>query len=190
MKQLTFALIVVAALALAACTPDQQAAPGTAVAETLTAEAATTAAAPSETAAPTDTVAPTHTVAPSATPNDVAPDPLPATHTGIILSLNECFDFDSGLVLTADNAECDMWLKESILIGQMNGTQISGYVTFTAPTKSDCLAGTSDPNDLAIQTDLYMCFITADGAVGFVVARDYLGAVPFTGFTFDYWVFD
>ena len=194
MKTKHVALIaLVAALALAACSPDQQAALGTAVAETLTLQALLTAAAPAtDTPPPPDTPIPSDTPAPSATPTPggVAPDPLPATHTGIALNIGECFDFDSGQIVAADAASCDMWLKDSILIEQMKGSQISGYVTFTAPTKSDCQAALFDPNDLAIQTDLHMCFITADGTVGFVVARSYLGAVPFTGFSFDYWVFD
>lgn len=194
-------LIAGATLFLAAC-GSQQAAIQTAIAHTEQAQAemetgvaqtlevllSRTADAQPLTAAETTT--PTQTPSATTTPNEIAPDPLPASHTGVTLNVDECFDFDSGLVVAADAAGCDMWQAESALVRQMNGAQISGYVTFIAPTKSDCLAATYDPNDLAVQTDMYMCFISNDGGVGFLVPRSYLGSVPFTGFGFDYWVFD
>jgi len=52
------------------------------------------------------------------------------------------------------------------------------------------LEGRYEPGDLALQTDLFMCFITNEGQAGFVVVRSYLGAIPFSGVTFDYWVFE
>ena len=177
-KKALFLIPLFLATATLACSSSDQAAVETIVAQTLTAEAALPLATP------------TATSAPSPTANTTAPDPLPAAYTGVNLSLDECFDFDSGQVLAASDGECDMWLKESILVQQMNKAQISGYTTFSAPTKADCQAATYDPNDLAIQTDLYMCMITGDGAVGFLVARGYLGSAPFSGFYFDYWIFD
>lgn len=134
----------------------------------------------------TETLAPTDTVA---SPAETAPDPLPASTTGVVLNNGECFNFDAGQV-TAPDAECDMWLVEPALIRQMNGAQISGYVTLTAPARTQCVQGHYETGDLALQTDLYMCFITNQGRVGFVVVRSYLGAVPFTGVAFDYWVFE
>jgi len=36
---------------------------------------------------------------------------------------------------------------------------------------------------------MYMCFITNEGRIGFIVVREYRGGIPFTGIVFDYWVF-
>jgi hypothetical protein len=192
--------LLAVALLLAACGSQQSAiqtaiaqtsqaegAMQTAVAQTLTALLTQTAAAqpPAATATETPTAAPADT----STPSEFAPDPLPASHTGVVLNVGECFDFDSGQVLTSAAAGCDMWQPEPALVRQMNGASISGYVTFEVPSKSRCVAATYDPNDLAIQTDLYMCLMTNEGAVGFLVARSYLGGVPMTGFAFDYWLF-
>lgn len=125
--------------------------------------------------------------APTSPPDETAPVPLPASTTGVILNNGECFDFDTGQV-AALNAQCDVWLAEAALFRQVNGAQISGYVTLTPPTRSQCLAGRYEPGDLAVQTDLYMCLITNQGMPGFVVVRSYRGEVPFTGIVFDYWV--
>jgi len=126
----------------------------------------------------------------TATPEEVAPVPLPATHTGIILNNGECFNFDNGQVLTAPDAQCDLWLAGSALFRQLNGAQLSGYnVSYTPPTRSACVGGRYEPGDLAVQTDLHMCFISNEGQVGFIVVRQYRGGVPFTGIAFDYWVF-
>jgi hypothetical protein len=125
---------------------------------------------------------------PSATPEEIAPAPLPATHTGIILNNGECFNFDNGQV-TAPDAQCDVWLAEPALFRQMNSAQISGYVTLTPPSRSQCATGRFEPGDLGVQTDMYMCFITNQGGIGFIVVRQYLGTVPSTGIVFDYWVF-
>jgi hypothetical protein len=124
----------------------------------------------------------------SATPEEIAPAPLPATHTGIILNNGECFNFDNGQV-TAPDAQCDVWLVEPALFRQVNSAQISGYVTMTPPSRSQCASGRYEPGDLGVQTDMYVCFITNQGDIGFIVVRQYLGTVPFTGIVFDYWVF-
>lgn len=125
----------------------------------------------------------------TSTPQEVAPDPLPATNTGIILNNGECFNFDTGQVVAAPDAQCDVWLVQSALFRQVNGAQISGYVTMTAPTRSMCAAARFEPADLAVQTDLYYCFISNEGNVGFIVVRGYRGGIPSTGIVFDYWVF-
>jgi hypothetical protein len=126
---------------------------------------------------------------PTVTANEAAPDPLPAANTGIEFSASLCFDFDSGAI-SAPDSNCDLWAVEGALVRAINGASISGYVTFSAPSKSDCISATYEPSDLAIQTDLYMCFISSQGTPGFIVARGYLGAAPFTGFVFDYWLYD
>jgi hypothetical protein len=149
----------------------------------LTQAAATVEAALTQTA-PTP-AAPT--TAPTVAPVEAAPDPLPASTTGVILNNGECFDFDTGQV-TALNAQCDVWLAEPALFRQVNGARLSGYVTLTPPMRSQCLAGRYEPGDLSVQTDLYMCLITNEGVPGFVVVRSYRGDVPFTGIVFDYWV--
>lgn len=192
-----FAVVLGFALFLSACTPTQPAIES-AVAQTLQISQLETAAAgianqptrqpeatQSEEVA-TETLAPTDTIAP---PAENAPDPLPATTTGVILNNDECFNFDNGQV-TAPDIACDVWLVEPALFRQMNGMQLSGYVTMTAPTRTYCLEGRYEPGDLALQTDLYMCLITNEGRIGFVVVRSYIGEMPFTGIVFDYWVFD
>lgn len=190
------AWLALVVLALNACAGNQQSAIQTAIAETAAAQAflqtsvaGTVAAMATPTSEATATPEATTTETATPTPNEFAPDPLPASHTGVNLTAGDCFDFDNGQV-TAPNGSCDMWAVEGALIRPMNGASISGYVTMTAPSRNDCVAGQYEPGDLAIQTDLYMCFITNDGAVGFVVARSYLGSVPFSGFSFDYWTFD
>ena len=125
---------------------------------------------------------------PSATPEEIAPVPLPAMQTGIILDNDECFNFDNGQT-TVPDTQCDVWLAQSALFRQVNGAQVSGYVTLDPPSRSHCAAGRYEPGDLAVQTDMYMCFITNEGNIGFIVVREYRGGVPFTGIVFDYWVF-
>jgi hypothetical protein len=122
------------------------------------------------------------------TPEEIAPDPLPAGYTGVILNNGECFDLDTGAV-SAPDLRCDVWLTQSGLYSQMNGAQISGYVTMEAPSRTNCVAARFDPGDLAVQTDLFSCFLTDEGQVGFIVAREYRGGIPSTGIVFDYWVF-
>ena len=126
----------------------------------------------------------------TATPQEVAPNPLPVSNTGIILNIGECFNFDSGQVIAAPDAQCEVWLNTgNMVFQQMNGSQLSGYVTMDPPTRSHCVAGRYEPGDLAVQTDLFMCFITNETQVGFIVVREYRGSAPFTGIVFDYWVF-
>jgi len=161
---------------------------------TQTMAAHTLEAALTQTALPSDTPippSPTSTESPpvTATPQEVAPDPLPATNTGIILNNGECFNFDTGQALVSPDAQCDVWLVQSALFRQVNGVKISGYVTMTVPTRSMCAAARYETGDLAVQTDLYYCFISNEGNVGFIVARDYRGGIPSTGIVFDYWVF-
>jgi hypothetical protein len=121
--------------------------------------------------------------------NELAPDPLPITNTDSLLNVGECFDEDTGLTGQPDQ-QCDLYLDtvNAGLFKQMNGAKLSGYVTMTPPTRSHCATATYEPGDLAIQTDLYYCFISNQGAVGFIVVRQYMG-MPMTGIVFDYWVF-
>jgi hypothetical protein len=165
----------------------------TSAAETVAAALTQSALPPSVTPTPpapsgdegTPTPAPTE----SAAPSEFAPDPLPATHTGVIFNNGECFDFDSGQVVAAPDDECDVWLAEPALFRQVNGAQLSGYVTREPPSRGHCLGATYDATEKAVQTDLYYCFITTEGGPGFVVPRSYRGGIPFTGIVFDYWLF-
>jgi len=191
LKSYLFEAVLLVSITLTACGSPQSAI-DTAVAqtqqisqlETLAAVASAPTSQPAQVTA-TETSAPTE----SATPAEAAPDPLPVSNTGLALNNGECFNFDTGQV-TAPDAQCDVWLVEPALFRQMNGAQLSGYVTMTAPTRTHCVAGQYESGDLALQTDLYMCFITNESQVGFVVVRDYLGGIPSTGVVFDYWVFD
>jgi len=140
----------------------------------------------------TSTAEPAPTVAalPSSTMREeFPPDPLPAAYTGVTLQNGECFDFDSGQVFASANSQCDIWLVEPALIRQQNGARVSGYVTSTPPGRSACLGARYEPGDLAMQTDLYFCFITNAGQPGFLVPTHYQGGIPPTGIVFNYWVF-
>jgi len=150
----------------------------------------TQAAVPSETPSATPSLTPSPTaITFTSAPEEVAPNPLPVAYTGVILNNGECFNFDDGAVSVPDQ-RCDVWLQQSGLFRQMNGAQLSGYnVSYNPPTRSRCVSATFDPTDLAIQTDLYMCFHSNEGQVGFIVVREYRGGVPFTGIVFDYWIF-
>ncbi len=140
----------------------------------------------SQAAAPPQAATATQTVI--STPEENPPQPLPASHTGIILNNGGCFDFDFGQVSAQDN-QCDVLLAEPLLLRQQNNAQISGYVTLTAPSRSQCASARYEPGDLAVQTDMYMCLITNAGQIGFFVVRSY-GGIPSTGIVFDYWVFN
>ncbi len=188
-----FAMFLIFSLSLSACALAQSSIE-TAVAQTLQiSQLETAAAAIKPSIQPEDTeFAEAATAALSsdtaAPPVEIAPDPLPAATTGIVLNHGECFNFDSGQV-SAPDGECDVWLAEPTLFRQVNGMQLSGYVTLTAPTRTYCVEGRYEPGDLAVQTDMYMCFITNEGQVGFVVVRNYLGQ-PISAIVFDYWLFD
>ena len=150
----------------------------------------TQAAVPPETPSATPSLTPSPmAITPTSAPEEVAPNPLPVAYTGVILNNGECFNFDDGAVSVPDQ-RCDVWLQQSGLFRQMNGAQLSGYnVSYNPPTRSRCVSAKFDPTDLAIQTDLYMCFHSDEGQVGFIVAREYLGNAPYTGIVFDYWIF-
>jgi hypothetical protein len=154
----------------------------------------TLAAVPSATPQPptsTDTPAPTATatvITLTPTIEEIAPDPLPAGFTGIILNNGECINFDTGAI-TPPDAQCDVWLTGAGLFHQMNAAKLSGYVTMTAPSRSHCIGARYEAGDLAVQTDLFMCFMTNENRPGYIVVREYRGGIPFTGIVLDYWVF-
>ncbi|MEX1247458.1 MAG: hypothetical protein WEA61_03155 [Anaerolineales bacterium] len=181
------AVLLTVSLLLTSCIFNTQPAIETAVAQTLQISGFETAAAGVLIEA---TGTPEPAVADTAAAPDVAPDPMPAATTGIVLYGGECYDFDDGLVSGPDDDDCDIWMAEATLIRQMYGMQLSGYVTLSAPTRSYCVEARYEPGDLAVQTDLYMCFITNKGSVGFMVAREYIGSMPIEGIVFDYWLFD
>lgn len=200
--------LVVLALLMTGCLPTLPASPtanvNSIVAQTLaayTVEAALTQAVGATQPPPlppaTPTTLPTETPPPpsplptaTSTPEEVAPNPLPMTHTGVILNVGECFDFDTGQVSLPDQ-RCDLWLDANINLHQINGALLSGYATREPPSRSRCAAARHDPGyDVsAVQTDLYMCVTSSEGRLGFMVARQYRGSVPFTGIVFDYWMF-
>jgi hypothetical protein len=132
---------------------------------------------------------PVATPPPTPTPAELAPDPLPAAYTGIILNNGQCFNLDNGQV-TAPDGQCDLLLMASGVFHQVNGAKLSGYdVSYDPPTRTKCVNVMYDPGDLAIQTDLHMCVISSQGRVGFIVVRQYLGGIPVTGIVLDYWLF-
>lgn len=164
-----------------------QAAVTTQMAQTLAAamtQLAAGSATPAPSSTPTDTAIP-----PSPTPAEFAPNPLPAAYTGVVLHMGECFNFDNGQTVASPDAQCDIWLIDPGYLHQQNGAHVSGYVTLEPPSRTYCAGVKYESGDLAIQTDMYYCFITNEGRVGFIVPRQYLSIAPLTGFVFDYWIF-
>jgi len=178
MRKLAAIIVLLALVALACSTT-----PVPPTADVSTIVAGTLAAYTVETALTQASPAATVTGPPQVTakPEEVAPNPLPAANTGISL--------DSGQV-NVPGARCDLLLTQSGLFHQVNGSKLSGNnVSYSPPTRSKCVAGVYAAGDLAIQTDLHMCFISNQSRTGFVLARQYLGSAPLTGIVFDYWVF-
>lgn len=110
-------------------------------------------------------------------------------YLGIIMSNGECFDLDSRQMAAAPDAACDLWLVAPTLFRQMNGAKLSAYVTLAPPTRSQCANSRYEPGDVALQTDLFFCFISNKGRVGYVLVH-YLGDVPNPGIVFDYLLFE
>ena len=138
---------------------------------------------------PTTAPSPTATILPTAAPQEIAPEPLPASNTGIVLYPNDCFDLDTGGVSAALTPGCDLLVPAPMLLRPQNGAQISGYVTFEVPTRSQCLAARYEPGDLSPNSDLYMCFRTNAGRYGFIVQRMDAPGAPPGRMIVDYWVF-
>ncbi|MGD8814746.1 MAG: hypothetical protein PVI78_09765 [Anaerolineales bacterium] len=147
---------------------------------------------------PTDTLQPpTHTVAALPPPTDtsipdiIAPDPLPISHTGIILDDGECYDLDNGHAPHVLDADCDILLVHPQILRPQNGAQLCGHATLTAPSLADCEAAAYDAGDLAPNTDLYICFLSDEGHYGFLVQRH--DGAPFETashrLVFDWWVY-
>lgn len=129
------------------------------------------------------------TAAPAPPQAENAPVPLPAAQTGIPLKNGECFNFDSGQVVSSPDDQCDVWLVEPALFRQMNSARISGYVTLSPPARTQCSSSLYETGDIAVQTDMFMCFITNQAGIGYIVVRAFQGEVPTTGVILDYWVF-
>ena len=154
----------------------------------------TLAPAPADTEPP---VPPTNTVPALPPPTDTsvpdvnAPDPLPISHTGIILDDGECYDLDNGHAPHVLDADCDILLVYPQILRPQNGAQLCGHATLTAPSLADCEAAAYDPGDLAPNTDLYICFLSDEGHYGFLVQRH--DGAPFETashrLVFDWWVY-
>lgn len=138
-----------------------QAAVTTQMAQTLAAamtQLAAGSATPAPSSTPTDTAIP-----PSPTLAEFAPNPLPAAYTGVVLHMGECFNFDNGQAVASPDAQCDIWLIEPGYLHQQNGAHVSGYVTLEPPSRTYCTSAKYESGDLAIQTDMYYCFLTNEG---------------------------
>lgn len=125
---------------------------------------------------------------PETQPEEIAPNPLPASHAGILLHPGECLDMESGTVLAPD-LHCDVLLLKDALLRGMNLAVISGYAFPEPPSLSECRAARYEGGDLALQTNLYMCVRTSDGYYGFIVGRAYGPGYPPAYVVLDYWVF-
>jgi hypothetical protein len=142
-------------------------------------------------APPTDTPMP---APPTDTPVSLdvtPPSPLPASHTGIILNDDECYDLDTGDAPYVRDDDCDILLVYPQILRPQNGAQLSGYAEMTPPSSGTCNAKAFDPGDLAPNTDLYICFFTNEGNYGFIVQRP--DGAPFDvashRLVFDWWLY-
>lgn len=164
-------------------TANNDAAVGTSVAETVAANETLSALIPTDTSPPpTDTVP-----APTATPDPftvVMPVPIPAPYSGLIWDAGNCYDYDTLQQVSASDPTADACLDANSVITPANGGLMSGRAPFDPPSLGYCL-NESDllPDQVAPQTDLYLCVQTNLGAVGILVGRDF-------DFTNDRMVFD
>ena len=98
------------------------------------------------------------------------PSQLPATYSGGILKVIECFDLDSGAVVA--DARSDICMDANGLVSAHNGTVLSQTGGLVQPSKNTCKADQwMDTSELSPMTDLYMCFKTNQGSYGFFTMR-------------------
>jgi hypothetical protein len=146
---------------------------------------------PDPPAPPTDTTIPPTPTATPIPPDVTPPSPLPASHTGIILNDDECYDLDSGDAPYVRDDDCDILLVYPQILRPQNGAQLSGYADATPPSLSTCNAKVYDPGDLGPNTDRYICFFTNEGNYGFIVQR--ADGAPFDvashRLVFDWWLY-
>ena len=147
----------------------------TAVAGTLAAEQTESAVAQLPSEEPTFTSVPIPTLTPTSQPPlDVfAPDPLGAQFTGLIFDFNTCYDFDIYSPAPSGDPAVDICLDANGTLDPQNGATISGYVTFTPPSKNHCIGERLSPDLVAPNSDLYMCLQTNAGSYGFFVLREF-----------------
>lgn len=139
------------------------------------------------TASPTPAAEATATLVPAA--DATAPSPLSESHTGVTLEKGDCFDLDSGEVVTDER--CDVHFNE--YAGQMglaaqNDALLSSNMRDNPPTRAECQAEVwLDVQVFFPPTGFYFCFQTNQGGHGFFVERDdqwERGRI-----VFDWWVF-
>jgi hypothetical protein len=98
------------------------------------------------------------------------PSQLPATYSGGILKVIECFDLDSGGVVA--DARSDICMDANGLVSARNGAVLSQTGGLIQPSKNTCKADQwMDTSELSPMTDLYMCFKTNQGSYGFFIMR-------------------
>lgn len=171
-------------------TEDQQAIIETSVAATVAAQPTEAPAepVPTEEPAPTSTLEPTAEPTADPTPGDVvAPDPLGPAYTGLIFDFGTCYDFDTYQPAPEGDASVDACLDIYGTLSFYNGARMSGYATFEAPTRNECMASALEPNNLAPNSDLYLCLQTSEGSYGFFVEREF--QLDLNRFTFDLYIF-
>ena len=152
----------------AAPTEDPDAVIQTAVAATTAAQQNGQAAATPPTQAPAPLPSDTPGTTQEPTPEDVAaPNPLGPGNTGLIFGFDTCYDFDTYLPAPAGSASVDACLDQYGTLSFYNGALMSGYATFDPPTRNACIASALSPDDLAPNSDLYLCLQTSEGRYGF-----------------------
>lgn len=133
---------------------------------------------------------PTEILAPTAepTPEDIsAPNPLGPGYTGLIFDFGTCYDFDTYQPVDAADPAVDACLDQYGTLSFYNGALMSGYATFDPPTRNECMASALAPDNLAPNSDLYLCLQTSAGHYGFFVERAF--QLDLNRFTFDLYIF-
>ncbi|MEJ2757070.1 MAG: hypothetical protein P8046_01185 [Anaerolineales bacterium] len=169
-------------------TEDNEAVIQTAVAATTTAQQTEQAAANPPTEAPSPQPSDTPEPTQEPTPADVtAPNPLGPEYTGLIFDFDTCYDFDTYQPAPVGAASVDACLDQYGTLSFYNGARMSGYATFDPPSRNECIASALAPDNLAPNSDLYLCLQTSEGSYGFFVEREF--QLDMSRFMFDLYLF-
>ena len=125
---------------------------------------------------------------PTPEPADIyTPNPLGPEFSGMWIAVGTCYDMD--ILYTSEGEACDLVLEQDGLLFPVYGALLSGYAFDTEPDLVKCIEVISiiqNDDPVAVQSDLYMCFLTNAGRYGFFVARqiDIQNGIAFDAYLF------
>jgi hypothetical protein len=143
------------------------------------------------------TPTPTSTSQPFTATAEATPSRIYALGFDVNISPNECFDFDSGQVVGADQPGCDFSFQKvpdltsrNILFQPFSRASFAFMQAFwDAPDEKKCLelqSYTDQREELTTSYPYYVCFQTSEGRYGSLYFKSYIGDI----FTFDWTTFD